>query len=391
MTVELFTAVLALAIWIILILGRGGFWLGREHEARDRPPPVDNSNGGENWPSVVAVVPARNEADMLPRSLASLSTQDYQGPFSIVVIDDQSDDETADVARCIAAHSRRKLYVLRGRPLPEGCTGKVWAQQQGIAYAGSLPEPPHYLLLTDADIGYAPDSLTRLVTRARASTLVMTSLMAKLNCESLPERGLIPAFVFFFQMLYPFAWVNAKAKATAAAAGGCMLVERQALEQAGAIAAIRGALIDDCALGRVMKAQGPIWLGLTDRVTSLRSYPHVRNIRCMVARSAYAQLRYSPLLLAGTVAGMTVTYVAAPVITIMGHYPANLLAATAWALMAGAFQPTLRQYRLSPCWGAALPLIAAAYVAFTIDSAYQHWRGRGGFWKGRVQAIPFER
>src|SRR5262249_21282955 len=163
-----------------------------------------------------------------------------------------------------------------GRPSPAGWTGKVWAQQQGIAYASSLPEPPRYLLLTDADIGYAPDSLTLLVARARASSLVMTSLMAKLNCESLPERGLIPAFVFFFQMLYPFAWVNAMAKATAAAAGGCMLVERQALEQAGGIAAIRGALIDDCALARVMKARGPIWLGLTDQVTSLRSYTHVR-------------------------------------------------------------------------------------------------------------------
>jgi hopene-associated glycosyltransferase HpnB len=216
----------------------------------------------------------------------------------------------------------------------------------------------------------------------------MTSLMAKLNCESPAERSLIPAFVFFFQMLYPFAWVNGRTTVTAAAAGGCMLVERRALERAGGVAAIRGALIDDCALARVMKAQGPIWLGLTDRVVSLRSYPHLGDIRRMVARSAYAQLRYSPLLLAGTVAGMCLAYLAAPVIALVANFPANLLAGTAWALMAGAFQPTLRQYRLSPLWGAALPLIAAAYVAFTLDSACQHWRGRGGLWKGRVQAMP---
>ena len=387
MTVEIGITVLALVIWIFLILGRGGFWLGREHEGRDPPLCVFNSEDGENWPSVVVIVPARNEADMLPRSLASLLAQDYRGPLAIVVVDDQSEDDTADVARRVAEGNRRKLTVLRGRPLPEGWTGKVWAQEQGIAYASSLPDPPRYLLLTDADIAYAPDSLTRLVERTWANALVMTSLMAKLNCESLAERGLIPAFVFFFQMLYPFAWVNGRTTQTAAAAGGSMLVERHALERAGGITAIRGALIDDCALARVMKAQGPIWLGLTDRVISMRFYPHAGDIRRMVARSAYAQLRYSPLLLAGTVVGMSVTYVAAPVIAIVGGFPANLLAGVSWALMAGAFQPTLRQYRLSPLWGAALPLIAAAYVVFTIDSACQHRCGRGGFWKGRVQSI----
>ncbi|HXE87804.1 MAG TPA: glycosyltransferase [Hyphomicrobiaceae bacterium] len=391
MTTELGLAAIALAIWVTLLLGRGGFWLGREHEGHDPPPRVGIGAGREDWPSVVAVVPARNEADMLPRSLASLLVQDYRGPLSIVIVDDQSEDGTADAARRIAEDGRREVTVLGGGPPPEGWTGKVWAQAQGIAYASRLPDLPRYLLLTDADIVYAPESLTRVVARARANGLVLTSLIAKLNCVSLAERALIPAFVFFFQMLYPFAWVNARTPRVAAAAGGCMLVERRALETAGGITAIRGALIDDCALARVMKAQGPIWLGLTDRVISLRAYPHMNDIRRMVARSAYAQLRYSPLLLAGTIAGMAVTYVAAPALAFAGGFPANLIAGAAWALMSTAFQPTLRQYRLSPIWRAALPAIAGAYVMFTIDSACQHWRGRGGLWKGRVQAIPASR
>jgi hopene-associated glycosyltransferase HpnB len=391
MTVGLVIAFLAVAVWMFLILGRGGFWLAREHERRNLPCCVDADRASENWPSVIAVVPARNEADMLPRSLASLLAQDYRGLLSIIVVDDQSSDATADVARRFAEDGRREVVTLGGLPLPQGWTGKVWALEQGVALASSGVAPPHFLLFTDADVCYAPDSLGRLVRRARTNALVMTSQMAKLNCDSLAERSLVPAFVFFFQMLYPFAWVNDSTAATAAAAGGSMLVERQALERAGGIAAIRGALIDDCALARRLKAQGPIWLGLTDRVISLRSYAHIGDIRRMVARSAYAQLRYSPLLLAGTVAAMTVTYLAAPIIAILDGFPANALAGVAWVLMAIAFQPTLHQYRLSPLWGAALPLMAAAYVAFTIDSAYQHWCGRGGWWKGRAQAMPAKR
>ena len=389
MTVGLLIAVLALLVWMFLILGRGGFWLAREHAPGTCRLHADRVD--ENWPRVVAVVPARNEADMLPRSLASLLAQDYRGLFSIIVVDDQSSDATADVARRLAKDGRREVMTLGGLPLPPGWTGKVWALEQGIAHAKRGSAPPHFLLLTDADVCYAPDSLSHLVGRARTNALVMTSLMAMLNCQSLAERSLIPAFVFFFQMLYPFAWVNDRTAATAAAAGGCMLVERQALERAGGIAAIRGALIDDCALARLMKAQGPIWLGLTDRVISLRSYPQIADIRRMVARSAYAQLRYSPLLLAATVAAMSVTYMAAPIVAILAGFPANALAGVVWTLMAIAFQPTLRRYRRSPLWGAALPLIGMAYVAFTIDSAYQHRRGRGGLWKGRVQAMPLKR
>jgi hopene-associated glycosyltransferase HpnB len=210
--------------------------------------------------------------------------------------------------------------------------------------------------------------------------------MAKLNCESFAERALVPAFIFFFKMLYPFAWVSQKESATAAAAGGCMLVDRAALERAGGIQTIRGALIDDCTLAYVLKAQGPIWLGLSERVLSLRPYPKVEDIRRMVARSAYAQLRYSPLFLLGTALGMGLVYLAPPFLILTASYPANALAAAAYLLMAVAFQPTLRFYNRSPLWGLALPFIAAIYLGFTLDSAYQHSAGRGGLWKGRVQA-----
>ncbi len=383
MSWDLALACLALAAWGYLLLFRGGFWLCPERDDRDLAKAPDGP-----WPSVAAIIPARNEADMLPKSLASLLAQDYPGAFSIIVVDDESDDGTADAARNAAAGSSRAVEVLAGKPRPPGWTGKVWAMQQGVEHVAGLAQPPEYILFTDADIGYAPDALRCLVARARAGGLVLASLMAKLNCTSLAERALIPAFIFFFQMLYPFRWVAEPSNPTAAAAGGCMLVERRALAHAGGIGAIRGALIDDCALAAVMKREGPIWLGLTERVTSLRPYPHVSDIRRMVARSAYAQLRYSPLLLAGTVVAMGLTYIAPPVIALFGGPPAQGIAAAAWGLMALAFQPTLRLYGLSPIWGAALPLIALAYLAFTLDSAYQHGRGRGGMWKGRAQALP---
>jgi hopene-associated glycosyltransferase HpnB len=256
--------------------------------------------------------------------------------------------------------------------------------QQGIAHAERAR--PEFLLLTDADIAYAPDTLRNLVAHAQARNLVLTSLMAKLRCESFAERALIPAFIFFFQMLYPFAWVNRRENPTAGAAGGCMLVRRKALHAAGGVESIRGDLIDDCALGRRLKRGGPIWLALTDRVRSLRPYPRVEDIRRMVARTAYCQLRYSPLLLAGTAVGMALTYLAAPLLAIFATGLPQLIGTLVWFMMMVAFYPTLRFYRLSPLWGPALPLIALAYLVFTLDSAYQHARGRGGLWKGRVQA-----
>jgi len=371
-----FIAFLSLATWLVLLFGRGFFWLARERDDRDEAPapPI--------WPSVVAVVPARDEADVIARSIASLLAQDYPGTFRAILIDDQSSDDTAKIA---GALGDERLEVLRGAPHPRGWTGKLFAVSQGVARANEA-DAPDYLWLTDADISHAPDNLRRLVARAEANKLVLTSLMAKLRCDSLAERFLIPAFVLFFAMLFPFAWANDPKKRAAAAAGGCMLVQREALARAGGIEAIRGEIIDDCALARRLKAQGPIWLGLTERAVSLRPYPQVSDIRRMVSRSAYAQLGFSPLVLAGTVFGMAWLYIVPLAGLALGGLGA-LAGVLAWAAMAIAFQPMLRFYRRSPLWGLALPLIGVFYAAFTIDSAVQHWRGRGGMWKGRAQAI----
>jgi hopene-associated glycosyltransferase HpnB len=374
-------ALLALAVWIYLLVARGGFWRCIERDSRDVPK-ADPSR----WPSVVAVVPARNEADMIPRSLSSLLRQQYPGPFSVVLVDDNSDDGTLAAAREAAAGASARLTIVRGAPLPDGWTGKLWAVRQGIERAEASGSPPEYLLLTDADIAFGPDALGSLVRRAEVRELAMVSLMAKLRCRSLAERALIPAFIFFFQMLYPFAWVNRWDARTAAAAGGCLLVRRTTLAECGGIESIRGALIDDCALAARLKRQGPLWLGLTEQVHSLRPYPAFGDIRRMVARSAYAQLRFSPWILAATIAGLALAYLAAPLITVFGSDLARWLAGAAWILMAVAFWPTLRFYDLPPYWAPMLPAIAAVYLGFTLDSALQYVQGRGGLWKGRVQA-----
>lgn len=365
----------ALAVWLGLLLARDGFWRARERDTRDVPAEP------RGWPAVTAVVPARDEAEVIVRSIGSLLAQDYPGAFRVILMDDASEDGTADLARGLADPLGR-LEVRRAAPLPRGWTGKLWAVSQGIAAAGS---DPRYLLLTDADIAHAPDSVRALVSRAEAGSLRLVSLMARLRCTSFAERALIPAFVFFFQMLYPFGAVN-RATGPGAAAGGCMLVDRHALEQAGGIAAIRGALIDDCAFGALIKRQGRIWLGLTDRVHSVRPYETVAVVAAMITRSAYAQLGYSPLLLAGTVLGLALVYAVPPLVALFGHGLAQAAAIATWALMALAFQPILRFYRRSPLWGLALPLIATFYAGCTVLSAWQHWRGRGGMWKGRAQA-----
>jgi hopene-associated glycosyltransferase HpnB len=374
-------AAIGLAIWLYLVAARGGFW---RCAARDDWQPAAPAA----WPRIVAVVPARNESDSIGACIGSLLGQDYAGEWSVILVDDDSNDGTAGIARQAAAAVKEesRLLVITARPLPTGWTGKLWAVKQGIEVAEAAMPPPDYLLLTDADIVYQPGMLKDLAAQAANSKLVLTSLMVKLRCESAAERGLIPAFIFFFQMLYPFSWVNRTDRATAAAAGGCMLVCADALREAGGIDAIRGALIDDCALAAILKARGPIWLGLTERVHSIRPYPDVEEIRRMVARSAYAQLHYSPLLLAGTVAGMALTYLAPPLLALFGHGIARMLGLAAWLLMALAFQPTLRLYRLSPLWGLALPGIALCYMLFTLDSALQFARGKGGQWKGRIQA-----
>ena len=372
--------VLPLAIWLHMLFGRGMFWRADVRDDRDEPPPP------ARWPSISAVVPARDEADVIARSVGGLLAQDYPGDFKVILVDDQSTDGTADAAQAAARAlgAEARLTVMHGRPLPPGWTGKLWAVSQGVERANA--DASDYLLLTDADIGHTPDNLRHLAARAEAGGHVLVSLMAKLSCANPAERFLIPAFVFFFQMLYPFAQVNRPSSKLAAAAGGCMLVRGEALAAAGGIASIRHEIIDDCALGRRMKAQGPIWLGLTERAVSLRPYNSVAEIGRMVSRSAYAQLGYSPVVLAGVIAGMILTYVAPPAATILGDGWLRACGAVAWALMAISFQPMARFYRVSPLWGPALPVIGAAYTWFTLQSAIQVWGGKGGMWKGRAQA-----
>lgn len=375
----LWIAALSLAIWAYCFLFRGGYWRARVEGDEPSPAPAA-------WPRVTAVIPARNEADSIADSLGSLLIQDYPGRLSIILVDDNSEDATAAIAESLAQRtgSPVPLTILRGAPLPEGWTGKLWALHQGIAAANR--EAPEFLLLTDADIVYEPGALRTVASRAASGRYTLTSLMAKLRCESFAERAFIPAFVYFFQMLYPFTWVNDQRKQMAAAAGGCMLIRAGALARAGGIAVIRDALIDDCTLARVMKAQGPIWLGLTDRVRSIRVSAGLSDIHTMVSRSAYAQLRYSPILLALTLLGMALIYWAPPLIGLLGHGTAQGLALTAWGLMTVSFWPILRIYGLNPLWAPALPAIATGYMAFTFSSAFQHMLGRGGRWKGRYQA-----
>jgi len=330
---------------------------------------------------VVAVVPARDEADVIARSLGSLIAQNYAGTFGIILVDDQSDDGTAIAARALGSP---RVTVLAGAPRPSGWTGKLWAMHQGVEVA--MAREPDYLWFTDADIAHAPDNLTRLVARAEEGGLVLTSQMAKLSTRTVVEHFLIPAFVFFFAMLYPFGAVNDRRAKTAAAAGGCMLARATALRAVGGIAAIRRNIIDDVSLGRLMKAQGPVWLGLSSRAVSLRPYETLAEIRRMVARSAYAELDYSVLKLIGTLLGLILVYLAPPATALFAWGPSQIAGWLACLLMVIALQPILRYYRLSPLWSFALPIMAAFYALFTLDSAWAYWRGRGGMWKGRAQA-----
>jgi len=381
-------AAIVLATWLYLIAARGGFWRAAERDDVAALPERPMTQ----WPAVSAVVPARDEAETVGETVASLLRQDYPRAFNVVLVDDQSRDSTARIARdaAVALGGGDRLDIISGRPLPAGWTGKLWAQSLGVEHAVTTPTSPDYLLLTDADIVFAPGALLSLVARAEQHGLVLNSLMVKLRCKSFAERMFVPAFIFFFQMLYPFAFVNDPRRATAAAAGGCMLVRREALQAAGGLAAIRGALIDDCALAKLLKARGRIAIALTEHAHSVRTYPTIGDVRRMVARTAYAQLRYSPLLLAGAVLGLALSYLAPVALALFAAGFAQFAGLFAWASMAIAFRPILRFYGMSSfgswLWAAALPAIAAMYMAFTLDSAYQHARGRGGMWKGRAQA-----
>jgi hopene-associated glycosyltransferase HpnB len=363
-------ALLSLAIWTGLALT--GFWLCSEREGNLRL-----ADPGD-WPDVVAVVPARNEADVIARSLGSLVAQDYPGRFKVVLVDDNSEDETGKIALTIGSS---RLEVVSGKPLAPGWTGKLWALSQGVAAAGS----PRYLWLTDADIEHAPDTLRRLVAIAEGKQRKLVSFMAQLHCRGWAEKALVPAFVHYFSMLYPFNWIN-RPGPFAGAAGGCVLVERAALEAAGGISAIRGALIDDCALGALIKRQGPIWLGLTHRSRSIRPYADAGEVGAMIARSAYAQLRYSPAILTLTVVGLLLMFAVPMAGALAGTGFARAAALLALCLMVLLYQPMLRFYRISPLWGLAQPLVGLFYTGCVLTSAWQHWRGKGGMWKGRAQA-----
>jgi hopene-associated glycosyltransferase HpnB len=366
--------VLVAAAWVYLLLGRGGFWRMREEPVASAP---------QRWPSVAAVIPARNEAAVVGRAVASLAAQRYPGPFRMVLVDDHSTDGTAEAARKAAPESM--LAVVRAAPLAAGWTGKLWALAEGVRHAGPDSE---YILLTDADIAHAPDTVSRLAARAETEGYDLASFMAMLHCESTAERALIPAFVFFFFMLYPPAWIRSPRHATAGAAGGCILIRRAALERIGGIAAISGELIDDCALACAVKRQGGrVWLGLSRDTRSIREYGSFGEIWRMISRTAFTQLRHSWLLLAGTVVGMCSMYLAPPLLALAGHGWTAILGAFAWLAGAVAYYPILRFYRLQAWRAPLLPAVAAFYVGATVRSAVAYRRGRGGEWKGRVQDI----
>lgn len=369
------TALVTVLLWAGILLFRGRFWLADqrlEDAARDL----------DKWPEIICVIPARDEAATIGITVTSLLGQDYPGAFSIIVVDDNSRDGTV-----AAVPSNSRVTVVAGKPLPGGWTGKLWAVDQGLQKAAEVAPDAEYILLTDADIEHDPESLRRLVAKAEEG-LDLVSLMVLLKVGNFWEKFLIPAFVFFFQKLYPFAWVNDPGRKTAAAAGGCMLVRRRALERIGGVAAIKGEVIDDCALAAAIKnSGGGIWLGLTTKVRSMRAYDGLSDIWSMVTRTAFVQLRHSALMLAAAVLAMGVLYLAPPGFVFFGIADGSAsqlaLGVLAWALMAEAYRPTLTLYRLSSwrAWG--LPLAALLYCAMTVDSARRHWRGGGGAWKGR--------
>ncbi|MBL1203587.1 MAG: glycosyltransferase [Nostoc sp. GBBB01] len=406
--------VLSIIIWLGLLCFRGQFWL------LDQQLEVEKLHT-TSLPRVCAVIPARNEAELLPISLRSLLLQDYPGSLEVFLVDDRSTDGTANFAEGVAyaLDKSQQLHIISGEPLPPGWSGKLWAVEQGIKNATKLT--PDYYFLTDADIEHDVNSLCRLVAKAEQENLDLVSVMVRLRCQSYWEKLLIPAFVFFFQKLYPFRWVNNPKNPTAAAAGGSILIRREALERIGGIQAIRQALIDDCALAAAVKRsgveedagtwgrsdaeifsfpasprlpisvsspRGRIWLGLSTLTHSLRPYNSLATIWDMVARTAYTQLNYSPLLLLGTLVGMTLIYLVPPIGVMLGVVWRNwgilFTGLFAWLLMTLAYYPTIRFYKCSFWFALSLPAIAFLYTLMTLDSALRHWQGRGGSWKGRV-------
>ena len=374
-------ACLAFIGWLYLALFNGQFW--RPLLDSKAPEPV-------NWPNVDIIVPARNEAKMLPRSLASLLAQDYPGEWRVLLVDDHSTDGTGEIARQVSYEKNQanKLAVIAAPDLPPGWSGKVAAMQAGLDQSNS-----HYVLFTDADIEHPPDSLRRLVARALADKLDLLSLMVKLNCFSVAEKLLIPAFVFFFAMLYPCRRANSPSSSVAAAAGGVMLVKKKALASIGGLTRIKSAIIDDCALARAIKdnagdygAPGRIRLTLTRDVLSLRPYPSVADVKHMISRSAFTQLKHSYLLLAGTIPGLVLLFFVPPLMVLFGSDKSIYLGLASWIIMSGIYLPMVLFYEVSWVWIFTLPLAALIYIMATIDSALQYRQGKGGQWKGRAQA-----
>ena len=395
-----------LVAWGWLVLARGFFWRTDQRLPPTPPLAADDQlvvGGTAQWPEVSVVVPARNEAHVLPRTLPGLLGQDYPGRYHITLVDDESEDGTAEVARQVALNAdlSQRLTVVAGEPPPPGWTGKLWAVQQGLR--ASQAAGAELVLLTDADIAHPPDGLRGLVLKAQDARLDLVSQMARLQVDTVWDRLLVPAFVFFFAKLYPFRWANDPRRSTAAAAGGCVLVRREALARSGGLEPIADRLIDDCALAALIKSHGRpeggrIWLGLSHDVRSLRVYGSLRPIWNTVARTAFTQLEFSVLILAGTVVGMVSLYVL-PVLGTVGGLVATTLdpsvpgiwmasaGIAAWALMAASFLPMLKWHDTSPLFAPLLPLTAMLYTLMTVDSALRFWRGEGGEWKGRTYGL----
>jgi hopene-associated glycosyltransferase HpnB len=361
-------SLLALLIWIYLLAAHGRFW---------QPGPVLPVRTHAATPTVAVVVPARDEAAVVAGTLRSLLAQDYAGPFRVILVDDNSTDGTGDIARAL---DDPRLTVITGQPHPPGWSGKLWAVTHGVAAAADA----ELVLLTDADIVHEPAHLRTLVAQIEEHDLDLVSEMVELACDSPAERALVPAFVFFFQLLYPFDWVNDSLKGTAAAAGGTILIRRRALRRIGGIERIRGALIDDVALAAAVKKGGRIWLGHATLARSVRPYPSLADIWRMITRTAYVQLRFSPVLLVGTTIAMVLVWLVPPAAFLFGHGVARLFGLIAWIMLALSYMPTLRRFRRSVLWAPLLPLIAGFYTAATIGSAVNHYRGRGVAWKGRA-------
>ena len=372
-------ATLTAVTWSYLALARGAFW--RTKSAK----PDASENAGFSG-GVVAVVPARNEAELIGPVVTSLLNQCMAMP--VILVDDESTDGTADVARRASEKAGKAdaLIVVQSKPLPAGWTGKLWSMHQGIECARALN--PTWFLLADADVLHGPETVANLGLIASHGPYDLVSFMVKLHCESLPEKLLIPPFVYFFFMLYPPAWIRDNRGSTAGAAGGCMLVRAETLERAGGLESIRGAVIDDCSLARLLKQRdGRLWMGLTDQSQSLRRYETFADIEHMISRTAFKQLKHSPLLLLCTIAGMVITYLAPPLLLLTGSKPAIFLGAAAWAAMTITYSAIVRYYRLNPAWALTLPVAALFYLGATMHSAVKYWNGSGGDWKGRFQDV----